>query len=494
MPLNENIRILLVEDDADDYMLFKYNLREIKGRSYTLTWANTFESALEIIKENTHDIYFFDYLLGARTGIDLIRESINAGIDAPIIILTGLGNQEADLQAMQLGAADYLVKGDIDVEKIDRCIRYCIEHHRMVKKLKQSELKFRSIFENSHDVIYLTDLDGKILDVNEAASQLFGYTREEMLQMNAASFYFNIDDRERFVEELAEKGSCVNFEVVLKDIEGNKKYCTLTSNLQKSDENGVVYYQGIIHDLTLRRKTEQDLMVAEKLAFVGKIARILAHEVRNPITNINLSVEQLEEIVQQDPNNTLYFDIIKRNSKRINDLVNELLENSKPMELKRVPTKINTILQNAYELAKDRAKLKDVQINTDLKAKDAMILADEPKLIIAFLNILINAIEAVKADTGVISMSSDRDEKKCYICIEDNGCGIDEEFLKKVFDPYYTSKPNGMGLGLATSQNIIHTHEGKIDVETRVNKGTRFKIELNLMREEQQLPLGAAVN
>jgi PAS domain S-box-containing protein len=492
MALSENIRVLLVEDDADDYMLFKYNLKEIRGRSYTLTWANTYESALDIIKKNTHDIYFFDYLLGARTGIDLIREAINEGIDAPIIILTGLGNQETDMQAMQLGAADYLVKGDIDVEKLDRCIRYCIEHHRMVRRLKQNEMKFRSIFENSHDVIYLTDLDGKILDVNEAASQLFGYTREELLDMNAASLYYNRSDRERFTQELAEKGSCVNFEVILRDIEGNKKYCTLTSNLQRSDDGSGTYYQGIIHDLTLRRKTEHDLMVAEKLAFVGKIARILAHEVRNPITNINLSVEQLMEIVEEDPNNSLYFDIIKRNSKRINDLVNELLENSKPMELKLVPTTIHTILENTYDLARDRAKLKGVQIQTEFKAKDAIVLADEPKLTIAILNILINAIEAVKADVGLIVMRSDCNKGRCFITIEDNGCGIDEEFLKKVFDPYYTSKPNGMGLGLATSQNIIHTHEGKIDVETRVNKGTKFTIELKMMREEQHLPSGGA--
>lgn len=494
MNSNENIRVLLVEDDADDYMLFKYNLKEIRGRSYTLTWANTYESALEIIKNNKHDIYFFDYLLGARTGIDLIRESIAIGVDGPIIILTGLGNQEADLQAMQLGAADYLVKGDIDVEKLDRSIRYCIEHNRMVKRLKQSELKFRSIFENSHDVIYLTDLNGQIIDVNEAAEHLFGYTREELLSMNAVDLYENKRDRDRFAEELAEKGSCVNFEVMLRDRDGNRKYCTLTSNLQRADDNGGVYYQGIIHDLTLRKKTEHDLIVAEKLAFVGKIARILAHEVRNPITNINLSVEQLEEITPENPDNNLYFDIIKRNSKRINDLVNELLENSKPMELKRLPTTINTILQNTYDLARDRAKLKGLQIQTDFKAKDAVVLADEPKLTIAILNILINAIEAVKADTGVIAMRSDRDDKRCYITIEDNGCGIDEEFLKRVFDPYYTSKPNGMGLGLATSQNIIHTHEGKIDVETRVNKGTKFRIELRLMQEEQQLPSGAAVN
>jgi PAS domain S-box-containing protein len=485
MSPNENIRVLLVEDDADDYMLFKYNLKEIKGNFYTLTWANTFESALDIIKNNKHDIYFFDYLLGARTGLDLIKEAVQLGIDAPIIILTGLGNHQADLEAMELGAADYLVKGDIDVEKLDRSIRYCIERSRMIKRLKESELKFRSIFENSHDVIYLTDADGKIMDVNRSAERLFGFTRSELLGMNASDLYENKKDRDRFREEISQTGSCVNFEVILLDKNGNRKYCLLTSNIQKMDEAGTLYYQGIIRDMTQRKKTEHDLMVAEKLAFVGKIARILAHEVRNPITNINLSVEQLEEIID-DVNCALYFDIIKRNSKRINDLVNELLENSKPMELKRVATPINTVLQNTFDLARDRAKLKGLQITTDFKGDNANVLADESKLTIAFLNILINAIEAVKADTGVIAIRSDCDDAKCYIYIEDNGCGIDEEFLKKVFDPYYTSKPNGMGLGLATSQNIIHTHNGKIEVETRINKGTKFKIELDIMQSQSQ--------
>jgi PAS domain S-box-containing protein len=479
MELKETIKILLVEDDVDDYVLFKHNLNEIKVNSYSLTWASNYESALELIRKNEHDIYFFDYLLGIRTGLDLMQECVKAGVDAPIIILTGLGNPQTDIQAMELGAADYLVKGEIDTEKLERSIRYCIEQNRMLKKLKTSEIKFRSIFENSHDVIYLSAKDGKILDVNKAAERLFGYTREEMLGMNATVLYENKNDRVKFTSEITETGSCANFEVVLLDKMGTKKYCTLTSNVQRNSETGEIYYQGIIHDMTRRKKAEYDLMIAEKLAFVGKIARTLAHEVRNPLTNINLSVEQLEEFIQEE-NYRIYFDIIKRNSKRINDLVTELLENSKPMDINRSSTPIHTILQNTVELAKDRANLKNIEIITDFKLQNESILADESKLTIAFLNIIINAIEAVKKNTGVIKIGSNTDNNKCYVFIEDNGPGIHSENFSRIFDPYYTSKPNGMGLGLSATQNIIYTHKGKIDIQSELNKGTKFKIELDL--------------
>lgn len=474
----EIIKVLLVEDDADDHVLFQYSLNDIKVNKYDLTWANNFDAALELIKKKEHDIYFFDYLLGARTGLDLIQETVALGITTPIIILTGLGNQQTDLKAMELGASDYLIKGDIDAHKLERSIRYCIEQSRMLKKLKASETKFRSIFENSHDVIYLTTKEGKILDINQAAEQLFGYTRKEMLSMNANDLYESKEEREKFSKEINAKGGCANFEVTLVDKNKNKKYCSLTSNIQRTVENGEVY-QGIIHDMTLRKKAEQDLMVAEKLAFVGKIARTLAHEVRNPLTNINLSVEQLEDMITEEQF-IIYFDIIKRNSKRINDLVTELLENSKPMELRKAPTPIENIISGTVDLARDRADLKNIKIITKFNFKDRSIFADESKLSIAFLNILINAIEAVNKNTGVIKIDGVCKDDKCTIEIEDNGSGIPREHVKKIFDPYFTSKPNGMGLGLAATQNIIHTHKGSIEIESEENKGTKFKIELDL--------------
>lgn len=476
--LENEIKIVLVEDDEDDYIIFKDILKEIKNNSYSLTWISSYEKAREQIRKNEHDIYFFDYLLGAKTGLDLLQQCVEAGVDSPIIILTGLGNQQTDLKAMQLGAADYLVKDEINVEKLERSIRYSIEQSKMLKRLKSSETKFRSIFENSHDVIFLSDNEGRFIDINESAERLFGYSRKELLNMNIADLYEDKKECEKYISEILQRGHYSSFEIVLLDKSGNKKYCTLTANTQRTDENRTVYYQGIIHDLTMRKKAERDIITAEKLAIASKIARTLAHEVRNPLTNINLSVEQLEEDIT-DENHKPYLDIIKRNSKRINDLVTELIENSKPAALNEELISVQTILQNTIELAKDRAELKNIKIITDFNLLNKKVVADEASLTIAFLNILINAIEAVQANTGVIKVSSGSSGNKCYISIEDNGHGIEESHRAKIFEPYFTNKPNGMGLGLAASQSIINIHKGRIDFETELRKGTRFLVELN---------------
>jgi signal transduction histidine kinase len=221
-------------------------------------------------------------------------------------------------------------------------------------------------------------------------------------------------------------------------------------------------------------------MIAEKLAITGKIARSLAHEVRNPLTNINLSIEQLQDFMQDDEYQP-YFDIVKRNSKRINDLVTQLMENSKPAELDNssyIP--VAEILESTIELAMDRARLKNIAIEKEFRFGNERIFADGPKLTIALLNILMNAIEAVDPHKGVIRIGCYCKDQKCHIAIEDNGCGIKSENISRVFDPYYTSKTNGMGLGLATTHNIIHIHRGKIDIESEPSKGTRFTIELEL--------------
>lgn len=480
MKPSEEIKILLVEDDAGDHFLFKEYLSDIKNYSYSLTWASTYEQGIELVSRREHDIYFFDYLLGVKTGLDLIQESFTDIIDVPVIILTGLGNQEADMKAMELGVSDYLVKDEIDPEKLERTIRYSIGQSQMLKKLKASETKFRSIFENSHDVIYVSDKTGRLMDINKSAENLFGFTHDELLKMNTSELYNDSEDRGKFIDAIHKTGIYSNFEVTLRDKFGNKKFCTITASIQRRDENGNVIYQGIIHDMTKRKKAEHDLMIAEKFAITGKIARILAHEVRNPLTNINLSVEQLEEdLLEKDYQP--YFEIIKRNSKRINDLVTELIENSKPAELKASKLAIRSIIQNTIELARDRAALKNIKIETEFANDPIQIDGDESKLKIALLNIIMNAIEAVESNAGVIKIKYRCENSKCFISIGDNGCGIHEDHLAKIFDPYFTGKSTGVGLGLATTRSIIHMHKGKIEVETEVGKGTVFHIELDQM-------------
>ncbi|MCK5259839.1 MAG: response regulator [Candidatus Omnitrophica bacterium] len=133
---DNQLKILIVDDDEEDYMIIRELFSEIVGKKYRLDWAAGYEAALEIIERNDHDVYLFDYRLGDHTGLGLLRAAIDNGCKAPIILLTGQGDHEIDLLAMKMGAADYLVKGEMDAAFLDRSVRYALEHKNMENELR----------------------------------------------------------------------------------------------------------------------------------------------------------------------------------------------------------------------------------------------------------------------------------------------------------------------------------------------------------------------
>jgi PAS domain S-box-containing protein len=473
------IRILVVEDDEDDYFLLKEYLNDIKVYSFQTDWVSGYKEAKQAVLRDEHDLYFFDYLLGANTGLDLLRE-VAPSMNGPVIFLTGKGDRNTDMQAMSSGAVDYLVKAEIDSEKLERSIRYALDGYNTLRALKESEERYRSIFERSRDMIYITDQKGRFLTVNDSASRIFGYSSEEFLNLHASELYLNPEDRRQYLDAINKTGVVSNFEVALKDKHNNVKYCIVSGSLQIMGDEAEVFYHGIIHDITRRKKIEKDLIIAEKLAVTGRIVRTLAHEVRNPLTNINLSVEQLEEEAQ-NPELHIFTDIIKRNSKRINDLISELLQSSRPAQVNPETIGIKKLLEETLTLAYDRILLKGIEVHRNIELTDQQISVDIPKMRIALLNIIINAIEAMPEKGGEMWLDCTAGEEgKCIISIRDNGSGIAKEDLSRLFEPYFTAKANGVGLGLATTHNIIKSHGGSIDVESEVGKGTNFVIGLKI--------------
>lgn len=472
------INILLVDDDEDDFLLTKDHLSDIEGKNFEVTWANSFEKGKEEIKKNQFDILIFDYLLGAKTGIDLITEAHQAGNEAPVILLTGKGDRQTDIRAMQMGASDYLVKSEMDSEKLDRAIRYAIDRSNNSKALKASEEKFRNIFERSRDMIYVTNQQGDFLDFNESATHIFGYTKEEFQKLNAEELYENITDRNAFVKAINHTGIISNYEVTLKHKSGERRFCLVSGSIQKGLD-GAINYQGIIHDITRRRKAEKDLIIAEKLAVTGRVVRTLAHEIRNPLTNVNLAVEQLES-ESEDEELKFYFDIIKRNSKRINDLITELLQSSKPADVKPTRKSMNAVLDATLLLAIDRIELKSIRVIKDYSKDICDVMVDESKIQIALLNIIINAVEAMPQQGGVLKLITKAVDGRCVVIIEDNGSGIAPENIGRLFEPYFTGKTSGVGLGLATTHNILQSHDATVEVESELNDGTRFTLSFKM--------------
>ena len=219
-----------------------------------------------------------------------------------------------------------------------------------------------------------------------------------------------------------------------------------------------------------------ELKSMEKFTATGRVARTIAHEVRNPLTNISLAAEQLQEMAIQNNESSMLLDMISRNGIRINQLVSDLLNATKAIELNIKKVDINKVLDDTLEMAADRIDLTQVKVERNYAAGVCNVPADEEKIKIVFLNIIVNAIEAMEKNKGVLMLRTKNGVSQCTIEIEDNGSGMDNDTLQKLFEPYFTNKSNGNGLGLTNCQNIIMSHRGKIIVQSKEGKGSIFTV------------------
>ncbi len=468
-------RILIVDDDEDDYFITSEYIKSIPSNNFIVDWSYNYKDALNKLTSNDYDIYFVDYRLGIKTGMDLLTDAIAHGCEAPIILLTGKGTQEIDVKAMESGAYDYLIKSELNTEKLERCIRYSLERASSIRALKANERRYRSIFEKSKDIVFITTIDFNILDINYAATELLNYELDELLQIDFLSLFKNAGDKTYFTDFLTEFGEFYDYEADLLTKENELKNCIISASIE-INTNGEKYIQGIIHDNTSRKKAEKTSLQAEKLAATGRLVRTLAHEVRNPLNNINLSIEQLIQQVN-DEDSRLYLDIVRRNGKRIGDLITELLNSSRPStQVSLQKTSLQSVMDSAIAAAIDRITLKRIDSKVSYPKKECFALIDAEKIQLAFLNIIINAIEAMEENTGKLSITIQSTEEEHLVKIADNGSGISEENMQRLFEPYFTSKRNGMGLGLASTLNIIQSQNAHIDVKSEIAKGTTFII------------------
>lgn len=243
--------------------------------------------------------------------------------------------------------------------------------------------------------------------------------------------------------------------------------------------------QNVAHKSTLEQKV-QELEVAhvqleamrenEKWVITGRLARTMAHEVRNPLANISLAALQLEDPLLPGDQQRLRLMIIHRNATRINTLVGQLLNATIDLSLEMKEGSINQLLDETLEFIKDRLSMQDIRVQKKYDQNDCVILIDHEKIKIALLNIMVNAIEAIHHEEGIIQLVSKQHNGHCIIEITDNGSGITAENIPLVFEPLFTNKPKGVGFGLANARNIITTHGGKVEVESSGASGTTFRV------------------
>jgi len=254
-------KVLIVDDDPRVRGTLS-DVLKLKGHA-PLT-AATGKEALERIETESPAVALIDLKLEDMSGLELMKEMRRRSLlDTACIIITGYTSQESVIEAMNLGAYSYMRK-PYDMDQLLLTIRRAIEKGEAEERLRKSEERFRALFEQSRDAIYVTTRAGRFAGINQSMLDLFGYSREEMLELDVRRIYADAADRDTFQQEIEEKGSVKDYEVRFLKKDGAQMDCLLTATLRRAEDGSILGYQGVIRDITERKKAEEALRASEE--------------------------------------------------------------------------------------------------------------------------------------------------------------------------------------------------------------------------------------
>ncbi|MCD6116853.1 response regulator [bacterium] len=372
-----------------------------------------------------------------------------------------------------------------------------VERKLVERALKESEERYRSLFEESHDAIYITTRNGQFVLVNQSALELFHYTKEEIVKLNIKDLFVDEDAWKEFKLLIEENESVKDFEVEFYNKERDSIYCILTASLRKDDDGEVHGYQGIIRDVTDKKRSELErekikaqLMQAQKMEAIGVLAGGVAHDFNNLLTIIQGNIDLALMRMDKEQDKELFSDLTAAQdaSLRAADLTSQLLLFSRKQPMRFVKEDLNQIIEDMLKML-HRLIGEDISIKTDLSDELLKARIDRGSIEQLIMNLAVNARDAMP-DGGEIriktcnaengSLLFQREENSNYVMFSfsDTGMGIEDEVIDHVFDPFFTTKGpgKGTGLGLSVVYGIVQQHGGWIDVESQIGKGTVFTI------------------
>ncbi|MCX8045397.1 MAG: PAS domain S-box protein [Anoxybacillus gonensis] len=350
------------------------------------------------------------------------------------------------------------------------------ERRKMEKQLREQEQKFRSVFNHAMDGIVLIDDQQRIFDANPAACRIFSLQKEQLLEKCMHEF-IGSNDLMKFQTWLND-GEEEEFCII--DGEGKKKIVELSFKPNIIEHVGLM----MMRDMTEKKEMEEQLRKSDTLNVVGQLAAGIAHEIRNPMTALKGFIQLLQGSIGNDcEQHNMYFHVIMSELKRIESIITEFLVLAKPQAIHYERGDVAKIMQETVDLLSVQATMHNIQIKATYE-QVPLIYCEPKQLKQVFINILKNAIE-VMPNGGTITVSVSRVEEGIRIAIRDEGSGIPKEKIKKLGEPFYTTKERGTGLGLMVSYKIIEEHHGRIDVESEVGVGTTFYITLPVTNDMQ---------
>ncbi len=396
------VKILLVDDDEDDFIITRDLINRIGNRRYLLEWVNNYDDGLAAVRRGEHDICLLDYRLGEQTGLELLRASQSSHSRPPMILLTGQGDHEIDIEAMKAGAAEYLIKGQLNSDMLERAIRYAIEGKRAQQHLRRERDLISRIMETSPVGIVVADQAGKITFANQCAEKVLGFTKDTIAAKTASVLDWRVPDADGGVpvkyaqplKQILDSGQPVHDVCHVIDFPNHRRVMLSVNAAPIFDAAGKM--DGMIvtvEDITERQALEAQLRQSQKMESVGQLAAGVAHDINNILTIIQGHAGLLlNSALPEDALKSLKQ--ISDASERAAGFVRHLLMFSRKQVFQTKILNLNTVLRNleymlprmlgeqiALEIryhpglpavAADTSMIEQIVMNLTVNSRDAM--------------------------------------------------------------------------------------------------------------------------
>jgi PAS domain S-box-containing protein len=468
----------------------------LQRRGFSVDVAVNGEEGLALATASRYNLLLVDYNMPFQGGIDVIRTLSSSGALPPTIMVTGEGNESIAVEALKRGAADYIVKDtdmkflDLLPSVIDQVLlkqELLKERQHMIEVVKESEERYRQLFKTNPIPILVYDLQTlTFLAVNNAAVSRYGYSHDEFLSMTISDLY-TMEDIPRLLRILSKLDEGEQQTGVWPHRLKNGSLIEVEITSHRIMFGGKRAHFVLANDITERKKAEENLLRAQKLESLSILAGGLAHDFNNLLTAVlgNISLAKLDT----RPDDITYERLAaaEKATSRAQKLTQQLLTFSQGgAPLKKILS-VRRVIEESVDFAISGSKSR-----CEIEIPDSLwpIEADEGQLWQVIHNLIVNADEAMP-DGGTISISAENltlAEKGIplalpagdyiVLAVSDTGPGIPADNFQKIFDPYFTTKRNRSGLGLATSYSVIGRHGGRITVESALGSGSTFHLYL----------------
>ena len=492
------LKVLLVEDNPADVRLVRELLREWGPIRVVLTHAEGLRQAVTMLQKEGFNAILLDLSLPDSQGLETFTRAHAEAPTAPIVVLTGLRDEEMAVRAVREGAQDYLVKGQVDGHGLYQAIRYAIERQRGDDALRESEQRFRELAENVREVFFIVDPEtGRSLYLSPAYDDVFGHSREHAYAApNAWLDTVHPEDRGRMLEALfasarGERDNEDAYRVVRPD--GSIRWIRGRASPVRDATGRTIRLVGIAEDITELRRTQDQLFRAQKMEAVGRLAGGVAHDFNNLLTAITGHAELVREDLREGDRLREDIEEILNAANRAAVLTKQLLAFSRRQVLAPRVVDLNALVANMDKMLR-RLIGEDIDLRTVLGEDLGAVRADPGQLEQVLVNLAVNARDAMPQggrltlETGNVELDDAyvhahepvRPGPYVMLAVSDTGTGMTEEVQARIFEPFFTTKEagKGTGLGLATVYGIVKQSGGYVWVYSEVGRGSAFKVYL----------------